>query len=78
MYTSLHANFDRSFRGNQNFTRARGEVTVHEDDTTYIYTHMSRVGIKEFKNDYKSAASDKGGIVKFTGSYPHYYCEVLR
>ena len=74
MYISLHHNHDRSFKGNQSYTRQKGEVSVRDDDTTYIYKNMSRKSIKEFKTDYKQACR---GNFKMVGSYPQYsidYC----
>lgn len=72
MYISLYANFSRKFRGNQNYMRARGEVTVRDDDTTYIYSNMSRKNIMVFKRDYKSVLN---GNFVMTGSYPNYYID---
>jgi hypothetical protein len=70
MYISLYTNFDRSFKGNQNFNRQRGEVIVRDDDTTYIYKNMSKSNLKEFKNDYKETV--KGNFVML-GCYPYYH-----
>lgn len=72
MYISLFSNYDRKFRGNQNYQHSRGEVAVLDDDTTYIYNNMSNKNIKKFKKDYKEVVK---GNFRMTGTYPRYTIE---
>jgi hypothetical protein len=76
MYISLSYNFDRKFSGNQSYQLARGEVSVRDDDTTYIYKEMNRTGAKDFKRDYRAAVESRGVFAKISGSYPYYACDI--
>jgi hypothetical protein len=76
MYISLSYNFDRKFRGNQNYELANGEISVRDDDTTYIYKEINRADAKQFKRDYKDAAESRGVTAKISGSYPYYSCDI--
>jgi hypothetical protein len=76
MYISLSYNFDRKFRGNQNYELESGEISVRDDDTTYIYKEINRADAKELKRGYRAAVESRGVFAKISGSYPYYTCDI--